>query len=98
MLGGFDTTATTLTTTCFQLARNADIQEKLYNAIAAKMEDYVSAFFNIVFIQYSVLKTFVYYTGRRVPWNGSGTSLPRSGHSRGFTFLPASYEVGSTII
>lgn len=67
MLGGFDTTATTLTTTCFQLARNADIQEKLYNAIAAKMEDYVSAFFNIVFIQYSVLKTFVYYTGRRVP-------------------------------
>ena len=42
MLAGFDTTATTLTSTCFQLARNPDVQEKLYESIAAKMEEYVS--------------------------------------------------------
>lgn len=42
MLAGFDTTATTLTNTCFQLARNPDVQEKLYESIAAKMEEYVS--------------------------------------------------------
>jgi cytochrome P450 family 3 subfamily A len=41
MLAGFDTTATTLTSTCFQLARNPDVQEKLYQSIVAKMKDYV---------------------------------------------------------
>jgi cytochrome P450 family 3 subfamily A len=42
MLAGFDTTATTLTNICFQLARNQNIQEKLYESIVTKMEDYVS--------------------------------------------------------
>lgn len=41
MLAGFDTTATTLTNTCFQLARNPEIQEKLYDCIIAKLEDHV---------------------------------------------------------
>jgi cytochrome P450 family 3 subfamily A len=41
MLAGFDTTATTLTNTCFVLARNPGIQEKLYASILEKMEDYV---------------------------------------------------------
>ncbi|XP_057367188.1 cytochrome P450 3A14-like [Daphnia carinata] len=40
MLAGFDTTATTLTNTCFQLAKNPDVQEALYDSIVAKMEDY----------------------------------------------------------
>ncbi|KAK4025607.1 hypothetical protein OUZ56_014666 [Daphnia magna] len=40
LLAGFDTTATTLTNTCFQLARNPDVQETLYESIIAKMEDY----------------------------------------------------------
>ena len=42
LLAGFDTTATTMTSACFQLARNPDIQEKLYESIAAKMAEYVS--------------------------------------------------------
>jgi cytochrome P450 family 3 subfamily A len=42
MLAGFDTTATTLTNTCFQLARNPDVQEKLYESIVGKLEEYVS--------------------------------------------------------
>jgi cytochrome P450 len=46
MLAAFDTTATTLTSICFQLALNPDIQEKLYESIAAKMEDYVIRFKN----------------------------------------------------
>ncbi|XP_046449635.1 cytochrome P450 3A14-like [Daphnia pulex] len=40
MLAGFDTTATTLTSICYQLAKNPDVQEKLYESIVAKMEDY----------------------------------------------------------
>ncbi len=42
MLAGFDTTATTLTNICFQLAKNPDIQEKLYHSIVAQMENYAS--------------------------------------------------------
>lgn len=42
MLAGFDTTATTLTNTCFQLAKNPDVQEALYESIVAKMENYVN--------------------------------------------------------
>ena len=42
MLAGFDTTATTLTNACFQLARNPGIQEKLYESIVTKMKDYAS--------------------------------------------------------
>jgi cytochrome P450 family 3 subfamily A len=42
MLAGFDTTATTLTSTCFQLAKNPDVQEKLYESIMTEMQDYVS--------------------------------------------------------
>ncbi|XP_046636783.1 cytochrome P450 3A14-like isoform X1 [Daphnia pulicaria] len=40
MLAGFDTTATTLTSTCFQLAKNPDVQEKLYESIMTEMQDY----------------------------------------------------------
>ncbi|XP_032792176.2 lithocholate 6-beta-hydroxylase-like [Daphnia magna] len=40
MLAGFDTTATTLTSTCFELARNPDIQDKLYDSIITKLEDH----------------------------------------------------------
>ena len=41
MMAGFDTTATTLTNICFELAKNPDVQEKLYSSIVEKMEDYV---------------------------------------------------------
>ncbi|XP_057367195.1 cytochrome P450 3A2-like isoform X1 [Daphnia carinata] len=40
MLAGFDTTATTLTNTCFLLAKHPKIQEKLYDSILAKRGEY----------------------------------------------------------
>ena len=45
MLAGFDTTATILTNTCFQLARNPDIQEKLHETILRKLDDHVCDIF-----------------------------------------------------
>ena len=33
LIAGYDTTATTLTNSCFLLARNPEVQEKLYNEI-----------------------------------------------------------------
>ena len=42
MLAGFDTTATTLTNSCFQLARNPDIQEKLYECVMKGVDEFVS--------------------------------------------------------
>ncbi len=41
MLAGFDTTATTLTHTLFQLSKNHEIQEKLYHEIVNKLEQFV---------------------------------------------------------
>ncbi|XP_046449634.1 cytochrome P450 3A14-like [Daphnia pulex] len=48
MLAAFDTTATTLTSICFQLAINPDVQEKLYESIAAKMQDYDEVSYEMV--------------------------------------------------
>ena len=42
LLAGFDTTATTLVSACFLMARHDDIQEKLYDAISARHEEFVS--------------------------------------------------------
>ncbi len=58
MLAGFDTTATTLTNTCFQLARSPDIQEKLHEAIMAKLEDYVNA----------LVSTLMFFFGINLLW------------------------------
>ena len=41
MVAGFDTTATTLTSCCFELARHPEIQEMLYDQIMDKIEKYV---------------------------------------------------------
>ena len=39
LLAGFDTTATTLTNACYLLAKHPDVQERLYEAIAARQEE-----------------------------------------------------------
>ena len=41
LLAGFDTTATTLTNTIFLLSRNSEVQDKLYEEIMRKHEDFV---------------------------------------------------------
>ena len=42
MLAGFDTTANTLTSSCFVLARHPEIQEKLNDVVMSKCDQYVS--------------------------------------------------------
>jgi len=46
LLAGYDTTATTLTSSSFVLAKNPEIQEKLYNQIAEKIERHVRPSFS----------------------------------------------------
>ena len=41
MIAGYDTTATTLMATTFLLARNQDVQDKLYDAVIEKLQNFV---------------------------------------------------------
>lgn len=88
LLAGFDQTATTLTNTCFQLARNPDIQEKLHETILQKLEDYVCHIF-VRFTYHFAFVNGVYFpfSGRCMPRNGPRYALSRTDYPRGFALL-----------
>jgi hypothetical protein len=88
LLAGFDQTATTLTNTCFQLARNPDIQEKLHETILQKLEDYVCRLF-VRFTYHFAFVNGVYFpfSGRCMPRNGPRYALSRTDYPRGFALL-----------
>lgn len=52
MLAGFDTTATTLTNAAFLLARNPEVQEKLYEEVMKKHE---------IFVRILIINLFLFF-------------------------------------
>lgn len=55
LLAGYDTIATTLTNTAFLLARNPDVQEKLYQQLTRKLKKYVIVVHPIKIAVYSII-------------------------------------------
>ena len=47
MVAGYDTTANTLTACCFLLAKYPELQEKLYDLIMSKVDQYVRSVYKI---------------------------------------------------
>jgi cytochrome P450 len=67
LLAGFDTTATTLTNSAFLLARNPEVQERLYDEVVRKHEQFVSVIrFPISNRLTNILFSFQFYRAKLI--------------------------------
>lgn len=83
LLAGFDTTATTLTNSAFLLARNPDVQDRLFKEIMEKHAKFVRFTIGTIFRHWILSKRVPNSAGRSESRNDSRFSLRGSRHSRG---------------
>ena len=81
MLAGYSTTSNAMTSCLFRLARHPEVQEKIYDLIMSKMDQYV--YFNNLWISAIVIQLLNdSNAGRCLSWNDPRHSICWSSHER----------------